>query len=90
MAHDPCPRGTEDRRNRHCLTIGKPRVDHLRGGIWEVRSRVPTRIGRVLFAVSGDEMVLLHGFMKKTQKTPREDIELAESRWKEWLNAEGK
>jgi len=64
--------------------IGKPRVDHVRGGIWEVRSRLANRIARVLFAVEGQEIVLLHGFIKKTQRTPSADLELAERRWKEW------
>lgn len=64
--------------------IGKPRVDHLRGGVWEVRSRLANRIARVLFAVDGQEIVLLHGFIKKTQRTPSTDMELAERRWKEW------
>lgn len=67
--------------------LGKPRVDHIRGSIWEVRSRLGDRIARVLFAVSNDEMVLLHGFIKKTPKTPNTDITLAERRWKEWTNA---
>lgn len=70
--------------------IGKPRVDHLCGGIWEVRTRLENRVARVLFAVAGGEMVLLHGFIKKTQKTASDDIELAEDRWKEWKNAQGK
>jgi phage-related protein len=64
--------------------IGKPRVDHLRGGVWEVRTDLVSRIARVLFAVSGQEIVLLHGFVKKTQRTPVDDIWLAEKRWKEW------
>jgi phage-related protein len=64
--------------------IGKPRVDHVRGGVWEVRSRLANRIARVLFAVDGQEIVLLHGFIKKSQRTPSTDIELAERRWKEW------
>jgi phage-related protein len=42
----------------------------------------------VLFSVSGDELILLHGFIKQTQKTPTEDIALAEARWKEWHDAE--
>ena len=49
-----------------------------------------TRIARTLFAVEGGEIVLLHGFIKKTQKTSNNDIELAEDRWKEWKNAQGK
>jgi phage-related protein len=49
---------------------------------------VDNRVARVLFAVANDEMVLLHGFIKKTSKTPNADITLAENRWKEWRNAE--
>jgi len=68
--------------------IGKPRVDHLRGHIWEIRTTLRNRVARVLFSVSGDELILLHGFIKQTQKTPTEDIALAEARWKEWHDAE--
>lgn len=58
--------------------IGMPLVDSLGRGIWEVRSRLARgRIARVLFCVEQDSMVLLHGFMKKTQKTPKQDIDLA-------------
>jgi phage-related protein len=64
--------------------IGKPRVDHLGGDIWEIRSTLPNRIARVLFAVDGKEMVLLHGFIKKTKTTPPNDLRLALARWKEW------
>lgn len=58
--------------------IGMPLVRALGGGLWEVRSSLTRgRIGRVLFCVEGECMVLLHGFVKKTQKTPQRDIELA-------------
>jgi phage-related protein len=67
-------------------TIGKPRVDHLRGPIWEVRSNIGNRIARVLFAVRRSEMILLHGFIKKTQQTDPADIELAIKRLKDWEN----
>lgn len=67
--------------------LGKPQVDHVRGDIWEVRCRLDDRLARMLFAVSNDEMVLLHAFIKKTRKTPHPDIALAERRWKEWKNA---
>lgn len=69
--------------------LGRPRVDHLHGGVWEVRSNLGPRIARVLFAVSGGEMVLLHGFIKKSQRTPADEIALALARWKEWKDAEG-
>jgi phage-related protein len=68
--------------------IGKPRVDHLRGAIWGVRSSLGNRIARTLFAVAGGKMVLIHGFIKKTQRTPNDDIELAERRFKEWQDGE--
>jgi phage-related protein len=68
--------------------IGKPRVDHLRGAIWEIRSSLGNRIARTLFAVEGNRMILLHGFIKKTQRTSSDDIELAEKRLKEWLHGQ--
>jgi phage-related protein len=68
--------------------IGKPRVDHLRGPIWEVRSKIGNRIARVLFAVDESEMILLHAFVKKTQQTNPADIELATKRLKEWINGQ--
>lgn len=48
--------------------LGMPLVDSLGSGIWEVRSKLPTRIARVLFFVHDEELILLHGFIKKTQK----------------------
>ena len=57
--------------------LGMPLVDNLGSGIWEVRSKLPTRIARTLFFVHEGEIVLLHGFIKKTRKTPKEDRALA-------------
>ena len=57
--------------------LGMPLVDHLGSGIWEVLSKLPTRIARTLFFVHEGEIVLLHGFIKKTKKTPQEDRALA-------------
>jgi phage-related protein len=76
--------GTDIAYVQYKWPIGKPHVDHLRGEVWEVRSRLRTRIARVLFAVDGKEMVLLHGFVKSSQKTSGDDIALAESRWRNW------
>lgn len=50
--------------------IGKPRMDHLRGAIWEVRTSLSNRIARTLFAVDDSNMILLHDFIKKTHQTP--------------------
>ena len=58
--------------------IGMPLVRSLGAGLWEVRSPLTQgRTARVLFCIDNDRMVLLHGFMKKTQKTPRPDLNLA-------------
>ncbi len=63
--------------------IGMPLVRSLGREIWEVRSSLAHgRIARVLFCVEKECMVLLHGFMKKTQKTPKQDIDLAIGRKK--------
>jgi phage-related protein len=65
---------------------GKPLVDKLGEGIWEVRSRLPNRIARTLFAVIDQEIVLLHGFIKKQQKTPQDELNLAKKRKAEYLD----
>ena len=58
--------------------IGMPLVGSLGRELWEVRSNLPRgRIARVLFCLERNSMVLLHGFIKKTQKTPQRDIDLA-------------
>lgn len=65
--------------------IGMPRVRSLGRSIWEVRSSLAQgRIARVLFCVEKDCMVLLHGFIKKTQKTPAQDLDLALRRKSGW------
>jgi phage-related protein len=64
--------------------IGMPYCRPLRDGLWEVRSNLSGgRIARVIFCIIGNEMVLLHGFMKKTQKTSAEDLRLARERKRE-------
>ncbi len=65
---------------------GQPLCRSLSGyaGLREVRSDLPDgRIARVFFYVSGPEMVLLHGFVKKSQKTPEKELKLANKRKKE-------
>ena len=57
--------------------LGMPLVDSLGSGLWEIRSRLQTRLARLLFFVHDEELVLLHGFIKKTRKTPRKDRVLA-------------
>ncbi len=62
--------------------IGMPLVDNLGKGLWELRTRLDTRISRIIFVVKNDCIFLLHGLIKKTEKTPPQDIKLATKRLK--------
>lgn len=64
--------------------IGMPLCRPLRQGLWEVRSNLTQgRIARVLFCELDGQMILLHAFTKKSQKTPASDLELAIKRMKD-------
>jgi phage-related protein len=64
--------------------LGMPYCRPLGHHLWEVRSDLTGgRIARVIFCIVSGEMILLHGFEKKTQKTPQQDIALALRRMKE-------
>ena len=64
--------------------IGMPLVRSLKDGLWEVRSMLPSnRIARLILCFHQGTLVVLHGFIKKTRKTPAEDIALARRRMKE-------
>ncbi len=66
--------------------IGMPLCRQIAGrkGMWEVRTGLSGgRIARVLVCFSEDRLVLLHGFMKKSRKAPKSDLDLAERRMKE-------
>ena len=60
--------------------LGMPLVRKMEKGLWEIRIHLQSRIARVLFTVSGDMIVLLHGFIKKSQATPKHDLKLAINR----------
>jgi phage-related protein len=58
--------------------VGMPTCKPLGKGLYEVRSSLPSnRIARVIFCIYEGQMVLLHAFIKKTQKTPKQELELA-------------
>ncbi len=63
--------------------IGEPLVKSFGAGLFEVRSTLPSkRIARIFFCVYQDKIVLLHAFIKKTEKTPDTERELAKKRQK--------
>jgi phage-related protein len=70
---------------QYAWPIGRPLVDNLGDGIWEVRSRLKNRIARILFTLVEGEIVLLHGFIKKDRKTPKTELDLARNRKKQYL-----
>jgi phage-related protein len=63
--------------------LGMPLVRKMEKGLWEVRSHIPSGIARVLFTVMDGRMVLLHGFVKKSHKTPADDLQVARQRMRE-------
>nr|WP_210399147.1 type II toxin-antitoxin system RelE/ParE family toxin [Steroidobacter denitrificans] len=64
--------------------VGMPVCRSLGKGLYEIRSDISRgRITRMIFCVEDGKMVLLHGFIKKTQKTPKADLDLALKRKKE-------
>lgn len=65
--------------------LGMPLVRKLEADLWEVRSHLSDgRIARLFFTVRRTEMVLLHGFIKKSQKTPSNEMALAQGRKNLW------
>jgi phage-related protein len=60
--------------------LGMPLVRKLDENLWEVRSRIPHGIARVMFTVVDKTMVLLHAFVKKSQKTPAAELQTARAR----------
>jgi phage-related protein len=65
--------------------VGMPLCRAMGDGLWEVRTNLPgNRIARVLFCVAQDRIVALHGFIKKTQKTPDDELKLARRRKREF------
>jgi len=56
--------------------LGMPLVRKMDKDLWEVRIHLENRIARVLFTVSNGMIVLLHGFIKKSQTTPQPDLKL--------------
>ena len=64
--------------------IGMPVVRKIGTGLWEIRTHIRDGIARVFFTVDRDKMILLHGFVKKGQKTPLEDLAVTQQRKKDF------
>ncbi len=76
--------GTDIKTVQFGWPLGMPLVGFIESGLWEVRSKLHShRIARVLFICEKGFMVLVHGFIKKQQKTPLPDLQLARNRIKQ-------
>lgn len=75
--------GTDVARVQIEWPVGKPLVGSMGTGLYEVRTSVDGNIYRVLFYVNDGALVLLHGFQKKSQKTPKADLDLARQRMRD-------
>jgi phage-related protein len=60
--------------------VGLPVCRPLGSGLYEVRTTLKDRIARVFFTIEGSDMILLHGFIKKSQSTPKPELDLARRR----------
>ena len=60
--------------------LGMPLIRKIDKNLWEVRSSLPDGIARVLFTVDGSQMILLHGFIKKSNETPQNELKTATAR----------
>lgn len=75
--------GSDIKAAQYGWPLGLPLVDSLGDGLWEIRSRLPTRIARTIFFVHDGTIILLHGFIKKTRITPNNEFDLAKRRKRE-------
>lgn len=82
--------GILDILEEHGNQLHEPYSKHLKNGIFEVRGKVGSDITRVLyFFYYNGRIILTNGFVKKTQKTPKQEIELAEKYRKDFLERVG-
>ena len=79
--------GLTDRMIEYGPNLGLPHTDAFGGGLFELRLKGAEGIARVFFCTMiGQEIVMLHSFIKKTQKTPEKELKLAKQRMKELKN----
>lgn len=64
--------------------LGMPLVENIGKGLWELRIKLENRIIRITFILNRGTLILLHGFVKKTQKTSPRDLEISVQRKKKF------
>ena len=76
--------GTEIKVVQYGWPLGMPVVRKMTSDLWEARINIPAGIARILFTVDEGLMVLLHGFIKKSQKTPENELKTAKKRLQQY------
>jgi phage-related protein len=77
--------GQDLMRVQYRWPVGMPLCRPMGEGLWEVRSNLSSnRIARVLLSFHQGKIVIVHGFIKKSQKTPQQDLTLARRRKREF------
>lgn len=78
--------GSDIKTVQYGWPLGMPFIKKIdtRNKLWEVRTNLPDEIARVIFTILDDTMILLHGFIKKSQKLEKKDIDLAIKRRKDF------
>ncbi len=72
--------GTDIKTVQFGWPLGMPLIKKIDKNLWEIRSNLDDRIARVIFTIYEDSIMLLHGFIKKTQKIPASDLSMAKKR----------
>lgn len=73
--------GTDLKTIQFGWPLGMPLVKNIGNSIWEARSNLPQgKISRIFFVIYNDTIVLLHGFIKKSQKIPQKELDLSKKR----------
>jgi phage-related protein len=72
--------GIAVRKVEYGWPVGMPTCAAMGGGLWEIRIPLRDRIARILFCAVGSRAMLLHGFIKKTQRTPKAELDTARAR----------
>ena len=76
-----------DLLSEYGTALHEPQTKHIDGAIWELRTKFSTNIYRIFYFIrQNNKIILLHGFTKKTQKTPQREIDIAKKRMDDYQN----
>ncbi|MCL2722049.1 MAG: type II toxin-antitoxin system RelE/ParE family toxin [Treponema sp.] len=84
IKNDQKEMGADIRVVQNSFPVGLPLVRKLKPDLWEIRSNIKDGISRVFFTFHNEKIILLHAFVKKSQKTPLNEIDVAIGRLKEF------